>query len=41
MPVTNTPVRHKGVPAYFLGRPSTVYIQRYRSLGWMRRSVSG
>ncbi len=29
MNVIEQRVRHGGVPAYFLGRPTTVYIDRY------------
>jgi hypothetical protein len=36
MHVTETRVRHGGMPAYFLGRPTTVYIDRYQMRGRKR-----
>ena len=36
MHVTQTRVRHSRVPAYFLGRPSAVYIDRYLIVGGQR-----
>ena len=30
MDTNHVPIRRRGLPAYFLGRPSAVYIDRFR-----------
>ncbi len=40
MHATETRVRHNAAPAYFLGRPTAIYIDRYTLPGRKRRSTA-
>jgi hypothetical protein len=37
---TTAPIQTSGVPAYFLGRPNTVYLEHYRARGRRRADTS-